>query len=37
MHIFDPYYQDLAKEVVWDEHNIPMHKDEKELDDELGE
>ena len=36
LHIFNPYYQDLAKEVIW-ENGIPMNKEEKELNDNLDE
>ena len=36
LHIFDLYYQDLAKEVIW-ENGIPMNKEEKELNNNLNE
>ena len=35
LYIFDSYYQELAKEVVWTEEGIPMHKEERELDEDL--
>jgi len=28
LHIFDLYYQTLAKEVIWDEDGIPKHREE---------
>ena len=36
LYIFEPYYQDLAKEMIW-ENGILIHKEEKELDDDLDE
>ena len=36
LHIFEPYYQDMAKDVVL-ENGIPIHKEEKELNDNLDE
>ena len=35
LRIFDPYYQILAKEVIWDDQGIPKNKEDQELDDEL--
>ena len=35
LHIFDLYYQDLAKEVIW-ENGMSMNKEEKELNDDLN-
>ena len=28
LHIFDPYHQTLAKEVIWDEDGIPKYRKE---------
>ena len=35
LHIFNSYHQELAKEVVWNAEGILMHREEKELDEEL--
>ena len=36
LYIFDLYYQTLAKEVIWNEDDIPKHREEQELDENLG-
>ena len=35
LHIFDPYHQTLAKEVIWDKDSIPKNKEQQELEDDL--